>query len=444
MRIFSQKNRKLHLGKFPMEKIKRVQNTTTYISKKIPRVPKRANFFNRAAIGDLGPKAKRERPRFVSKIPFARSMGKVCKAHMEMHKGDVFATKGALPGDLNERAEHFKALAYFLNADLVGICKIPDYAWYSHDTDGSEIEPRHEFAIVVLVDQGFETLDAASGDDWISNAQSFRAYMWGSNIACTVAEYIRQLGYEAQAHTNFDSDVLHIPLVMLAGLGELSRIGEVVLNPFLGPRFKSTVITTNLPLAVDEPIDFGLQDFCSKCMKCATECPCNAISFGEKVMFNGYEMWKPDVAKCTSYRVTNPKGGGCGRCMKMCPFNKEGLIAHRLGLWAAIKIPLLRGFFARLDNWLAFGKQNDVKKWWWDLEVVDKKITVPNRVNRRSVKKAPKIPSVERLGMYPVDTIPQADRAETVPIDRKEGQRFYDLGRRENRARKAKEKAEGK
>ena len=78
MRIFSQKHRKPHLGKFPMEKIKRVQKTTTYISKELPRIPKRANFFNRAALGDLGPNAKRERPRFVSKIPFARSMGKVC------------------------------------------------------------------------------------------------------------------------------------------------------------------------------------------------------------------------------------------------------------------------------------------------------------------------------------------------------------------------------
>ena len=46
----------------------------------VPRVPKRANFFNRAALGDLGAKSKRERPRFVGKLPFARSMGKVCRA----------------------------------------------------------------------------------------------------------------------------------------------------------------------------------------------------------------------------------------------------------------------------------------------------------------------------------------------------------------------------
>ena len=45
----------------------------------------------------------------------------------------------------------------------------------------------------------------------------------------------------------------------MAGLGELSRIGELVLNPFLGPRSKSIVFTTDLPLQPDRPIDFGLQ-----------------------------------------------------------------------------------------------------------------------------------------------------------------------------------------
>jgi hypothetical protein len=39
-----------------------------------------------------------------------------------------------------------------------------------------------------------------------------------------------------------DQDVLHIPLILNSGLGELSRIGELVLNPFVGPRFKSGII----------------------------------------------------------------------------------------------------------------------------------------------------------------------------------------------------------
>ena len=37
----------------------------------------------------------------------------------------------------------------------------------------------------------------------------------------------------------------------------------------------------------------------------------------------GYEIWKPDVERCARYRITNPRGSACGRCMKTCPLNKE-------------------------------------------------------------------------------------------------------------------------
>ena len=134
-------------------------------------------------------------------------------------------------------------------------------------------------------------------------------------------------GYEARARSNPDSDVLHLSLTLLAGLGELSRIGEVVLNPYLGPRFKTAAITTSLPMDVDKSIDFGFQDFCNKC---ARECPLGATSFGDKVTFNGYGMWKPDVESCTRYRVANPAVSECGRCLKVCPFNKQGLFEHRI------------------------------------------------------------------------------------------------------------------
>ena len=105
-------------------------------------------------------------------------------------------------------------------------------------------------------------------------------------------------GYEARAHSNADSGVATAP--DSAGRSRRARgIGEVVLNPYLGPRFKTAAITTSLPMAVDKSIDFGLQDFCNKCKKCAREGTPGAISLGDKVMFNGYEMWKPDVESCT-------------------------------------------------------------------------------------------------------------------------------------------------
>ena len=92
--------------------------------------------------------------------------------------------------------------------------------------------------------------------------------------------------------------------LLLSGMGEVSRIGEVILNPFLGPRLKSGVVTTDMPLAHDKPIDFGLQAFCEACNKCARECPSGAITAGPKLMFNGYEIWKSDSQKCATYRIT--------------------------------------------------------------------------------------------------------------------------------------------
>jgi ferredoxin-NADP reductase/ferredoxin len=154
---------------------------------------------------------------------------------------------------------------------------------------------------------------------------------------------------------------------LLSGLGEVSRIGEVILNPFLGPRLKSGVITTDMPLAHDKPIDFGLQNFCEHCNKCARECPSGAITAGPKKMFNGYEIWKSDSQKCTTYRIAQQAGAMCGRCMKTCPWNLEGLFAEAPFRWLAMKMPKAAKWLAALDDRLGRGGLNPIKKWWWDL-----------------------------------------------------------------------------
>ena len=100
------------------------------------------------------------------------------------------------------------------------------------------------------------------------------------------------------------------------------------------------------------------------------------------MLYNGYEIWKPDVEKCTKYRVTNLKGSACGRCMKMCPWNKEGLLAHRLAMWAAIKLPFSRRFLIWLDDALGYGKRNPIKRWWLDLVKEDGRIVAASRRQR--------------------------------------------------------------
>lgn len=414
------KKRPIHLGPYPMESIKRVPQPTTRITDDVPRMPKRANFFVRSARGDLGAKQQRESKRFVSKMPLNRAFGKVMRAITPLQRDEPVPVEAPIPDDPQARAEHLKSLCYFMDADVVGICEVPEYAWYSHNLDGTPIPPRHKYAIVILTDQGYETMAGSSGDDWISAAQSYRAYLRGSEITTVVANYLRELGYEAQSHTNSDSDVLHIPLLLQAGLGELSRIGEVVLNPFLGPRFKSAVVTTNLELAVDQPIDFNLQKFCQSCLKCARECPCGAIPFGDKVLFNGYEMWKPDVEACTRYRVSNPAGSGCGRCMKVCHFNKKGLLQHRLALWFAIHVPASHKFLIWLDDALDYGQRIKEWNWWFDLEWRDGKLQKPRKTNARDLRPDRQPPTkTKNVTFYGIDTAPPPDLQEPLPIRQK-------------------------
>ncbi|MEQ8696239.1 MAG: reductive dehalogenase domain-containing protein, partial [Bauldia litoralis] len=330
-----------HESAYPMEQVKRVDRPTTLImDEEVPRVPKRAAFFERALQGDLGGKAQAERSRFSFKHPSSKSLLGVIRSMVPMQDGEVDTARKANWADPAANAKALKALSYHMGADLTGICEIPDYAWYSHGGDGFPIEPKHRYAVVMLIDQGYDTMEGASGDDWISGTQSMRGYLRGAEIAGIMGDVIRQEGYPARSQTNADSDVLHIPLILWAGLGEMSRIGELVLNPFVGPRFKSVVLTTDMPLEADKPIDFGLQYFCNNCLKCARECPCDAIPFGDKVMFNGYEIWKPDAERCTRYRLTNSKGAACGRCMKTCPLNKvvdmDGALMTRVASWLGV------------------------------------------------------------------------------------------------------------
>lgn len=418
-----ERRRASHLSRYPMERIRRVPEPTTLILEdEVPRVPKRAAFFERALKGDLGAKAQRERLRFATKHPFSHAMTPLIMGLVPHQDG---AVADVAPGtdDPAANARAVKSLSYYLDADLVGICEAKPYAWFSHGDDGTPIAVKHKYAIVMLIDQGHETMEGASGDDWISGAQSMRGYLRGAEIAGLVAAQIRSLGYAARAQTNRDSDVLQIPLILLAGLGELSRIGELVLNPFVGPRFKSVVVTTDMPLDVDPAIDFGLQDMCSKCLKCARECPCDAISYGDKVMFNGYEMWKPDVERCTRYRVTNPYGSACGRCMKMCPYTNEGLLTHRLFLWCAIHLPWTRRWIAGLDDRLRNGAINPVKKWWSDLEWLDDgHAAAPKGANTRGLdleKDLQRFKAKANIAYYHADTMPPPDAPEPVPVVRK-------------------------
>ena len=201
-----QRKRATHLSRFPMEQVKRVERPTTLIlDDEVPRVSKRAAFFQRALHGDLGDKAKIERTRFAFKTPLSFSLLQVIRALVPFQSGEVAsAVDVAKYRDRAANARTVKSLSYALGADLTGICSVPRYAWFSHKEDGSEIKPYHRTAVVMLIDQGFDTMEGASGDDWISGSQSMRAYLRGAVIAGVMAELLRMLGFSARSQTNAD------------------------------------------------------------------------------------------------------------------------------------------------------------------------------------------------------------------------------------------------
>jgi epoxyqueuosine reductase QueG len=160
-------------------------------------------------------------------------------------------------------------------------------------------------------------------------------------------------------------------LVIEAGLGEESRMG-IAINPFAGASFKVSAVLTDLRLEADKPIDFGLQDYCSRCRICAEQCPTQAISYGEKVEHNGYMKWPHDGVRCATGVITNKVGNICQRCTKTCPWNRRDSAPEFFASWDGD----IQALHDSVNAQAALRRENDFvepeehsEKWWFPLVV---------------------------------------------------------------------------
>jgi reductive dehalogenase len=362
-------------GPFSRARSRRVDTPTTVITDSVQRIDLRNTAYDLAARGEFGPVVQKGVGKSLpGKYPLSAAQKDVIDHIALMKSNPVAFDIAPIPQDPEILTHHIKSLGYFLKADIMGTCKIPESAYYSHDKQGVPIGIHYENAIVIVMRKEYKSMRASTGHDWMGDPISFQSYQQLGMVAETIANYIRRLGWDAlpQYGPSFVNrySVLLPPLLLAAGIGEVSRAG-IILNPYLGLAYKAAAVITNIPLVPDKPIDFGLQSFCGDCHICAQNCPSKAIPMGDKVMYNGYETWKLNTRRCASFNFTNKNGTMCNTCVKSCPWSNPPTLAHNLVRSLVINFPSTRRIAIQAAKKLGTGMTAPETKWWFDMEYMD-------------------------------------------------------------------------
>ncbi len=216
------------------------------------------------------------------------------------------------PGEMSAR---IKRAARERGAALVGITRLTDEMRYEG------FETPFVYAISVAVPMDRETMLYTPSDR--SSLEIMRMYSDVNRVAIELAAHIRGLGWPARASTNISPDasveVLHLPIAIAAGLGELGKHGSII-TPELGSNLRLATVLTDLPLEIDTPREVGVDDFCASCRICESNCPPHAI-LPAKQLVRGVRRWYVDFDKCVPYFA---KTAGCGICIQVCPWSEPG------------------------------------------------------------------------------------------------------------------------
>ena len=215
-----------------------------------------------------------------------------------------------------EAAREVKDRAREFGADIVGICEIEPGDVYQGRTC------EHRYAVAVGQRMRWREFQVVPSRE--SAIECLRVYYTLGETVIQLAAYLRSLGWACTIeHPIGDSDLLHIPIGLKAGFGELGRHGSII-HPTLGPLFRMGSVATSLPLAVDRPIDAGIAKFCDACRACRKYCPPQAIpderspAAGKDHL--GYDRYVVDTGRCFPYFS---KHHYCSICLPVCVYNHK-------------------------------------------------------------------------------------------------------------------------
>ena len=197
-------------------------------------------------------------------------------------------------------------------------------------------DPKYSFAVsdaeqlpnvvVCLVEQDWELTQKIPSDE--AERSAMFGYAEGMKRTALLAEFLKEQGYRA-APQGFTGDGITIHYGVAAGLGQLGLNGQL-LTPEAGSRCRIMLLTTDAPLTMDEPVDYGLHKVCDECKACVRNCPVGAIPQTRKP-YRGVVKAKLNTVRCLPVVA---QAEGCAVCMKVCPVQRYGLDAileHRAG-----------------------------------------------------------------------------------------------------------------
>jgi epoxyqueuosine reductase len=278
-------------------------------------------------------------------------------------------TKTAV-GSPQEMSAEIKHVAKVFGADLVGITHFDERWLYTHKYSAqTQAEKSNDLpqglnhVIVIAQEMDYDLIKTVPSA--LSGTATGLGYSKDALVLLSLTQYIRNLGYRAVASLN--DTALAIPLAIQAGLGEYGRHGLLITKEF-GPRVRLGKIFTDLPLAHDQPIRFGVREFCQVCRRCTRACPAKAISNSiptaevyNQSNITGVRKWSVDGEKCFNFWAN--QNSDCSICIRVCPFNKDfSKWYHRLGRWLAGT--RWRKLLLKLDIWLQFGARTTPHTWW--------------------------------------------------------------------------------
>ncbi|HEY62404.1 MAG TPA: reductive dehalogenase [Anaerolineae bacterium] len=233
--------------------------------------------------------------------------------------------------------------------------------------------------VVLLITQGPRDLLIRNQSE-LGAAGDRATYSRMFNAGVQMARFIKGLDY---GYAELLAAGPIIPFALEAGLGELGRMNRLI-NPIFGGNIRITGFLTDLPLAPDKPIDFGLQEFCKTCKICASECPAGALSMADEPYWipanafqaSGKKVYFEDNLKCAKY-ITE-RGNYCSTCLSVCPWSKQDKAAlHEIAKVTSVIVPSSGNFLSDMDQAFGYGliREDDPEmEDWWDLDIPEEGI----------------------------------------------------------------------